>query len=591
MVLIPRGEFTLGSPATERGRSSDEGPQTVVMISQDYYVGTTPITQEQWLAVMGEWPGAESTAQSPEYGEGPKYPAYYISWNDAQAFLESLNRHIEESGQGPLVLRLPSEAEWEKAARAGTTTRFFFGDSLECNDLHETCASESAQEDRSSFMWFSGNNGVHGETDFGAKPVGQINPNSWGLYDMHGNVNEWCQDWYSVSFPGGKVTDYAGPESGTHRVVRGGAWNSIAASNRSASRMRFAPTSRSSSVGLRVFADRPMEQQRFQRGPETVTQPQPPPESTSITARATDHSWSVDHLTAFHYLILLFEEYQRSEEIIRFIESQGPDARYSVVDPTNGREYNINLARDRIRAEGLIETIVGRNQEARSRIKNDIERRCNNIGIEPSEIMTQYRSAWRSVNGDASLELFYMFRPWVSRAIYSPGRIRLIEDGSTLVIEERSRTTPEEGGWIRRDAEIRTRVRPDFVEVRTRDRMTFEVTVVNLSDMPIRSIRGHAHFLSSDGTLLHDEYFSIRRAISDPIEPSEPFDLRFTLSGSYRSLRHLDQRDYSVIILPTEVGFLEERTSPLGNFATEWTRNSSRRIAVPHGGKLYDFRE
>ncbi|RJP32347.1 MAG: formylglycine-generating enzyme family protein, partial [Candidatus Omnitrophota bacterium] len=141
MVLIPAGTFTMGSPSSEKDRDDDEGPQHQVTISKPFYIGKYPVTQAQWLAVMGTNP-AEG------YGVGNDYPVYNISWNDCQEFIKKLN----QMGQGEF--RLPTEAEWEYACRAGTTTRFFWG-----NDLNYTEIKD--------YAWYDGNNNPRGTKEVG----------------------------------------------------------------------------------------------------------------------------------------------------------------------------------------------------------------------------------------------------------------------------------------------------------------------------------------------------------------------------------------------------------------------------------------
>ncbi|MHC4345064.1 MAG: formylglycine-generating enzyme family protein, partial [Planctomycetota bacterium] len=146
MVRIGAGSFQMGSPESEADRFDCEGPVHTVNIKYDFCMGRYEVTQAQWLAVMGRWPVRVSpwrrimakvkrqpiaNEPNPKYGKGPNHPAYFISWSDCQAFIEGLNRHIKKTGQGPATFRLPSEAEWEYACRAGTRTRFYFGDSLE----------------------------------------------------------------------------------------------------------------------------------------------------------------------------------------------------------------------------------------------------------------------------------------------------------------------------------------------------------------------------------------------------------------------------------------------------------------------------
>ena len=183
LIRIPAGTFTMGSPAGELSRGMDE-TQFQGLLSQAAYMGKTEVTQQQWLAVRGSWPGR---APSSTNGLGDNYPAYNVSWDDAQNFITSLNAHIVSSGQGPATVRLPTEAEWEYACRAGTTTRFSFGNGLGAD---EYC---SAEAERVNNMWYCGNN-----SPFGSKVVAQKYANAFGLNDMHGNVWEWCQDWYGT---------------------------------------------------------------------------------------------------------------------------------------------------------------------------------------------------------------------------------------------------------------------------------------------------------------------------------------------------------------------------------------------------------
>jgi formylglycine-generating enzyme required for sulfatase activity len=156
---------------------------------------------------------------------GEDCPVETVSWNDAQEFIKKLNE-MENTDK----YRLPTEAEWEYACRAGSTARFCCGD-------EETKLEE--------YAWINKN------SDGKTHPVGKKKPNAWGLLDMHGNVYEWCQDWYG-EYPAGPVTDPPGPASGKSRVFRGGSWNYGARSSRSAYRYRFDPDLRYSYLGFRV---------------------------------------------------------------------------------------------------------------------------------------------------------------------------------------------------------------------------------------------------------------------------------------------------------------------------------------------------
>jgi formylglycine-generating enzyme required for sulfatase activity len=239
MVRIPAGSFQMGSPDTERSRGSDEGPVHPVTIGYDFYLGKYEVTQAQWLAVMGTAPYWW------DYGVGDNYPAYYVSWNDAKSFVTVLNAHLTATGQGPATMRLPSEAEWEYACRAGTQTRFYFGDSL---SVGEVCEDDGT---RSQYLWYCGNNTPHG-----SKPVGGLLPNAFGLYDMSGSVREWCEDNQHDSYSGAPSDGSAWVNAPPYRIYRGGGWNSYARGCRSAGRSGDIPSRRQSFIGFRLAAVR-----------------------------------------------------------------------------------------------------------------------------------------------------------------------------------------------------------------------------------------------------------------------------------------------------------------------------------------------
>ena len=224
MVTIPAGTFTMGSPSDERGRKSDsDWPEHAVTLTEGFYLGKYEVTQAQWEAVMGSNPA------SGNYGVGDDYPVYSMSWNDCQVFVENLN------GMGLGTFRLPTEAEWEYACRAGTDTRFSFGDALECADTGDIyCAIMD------EYVWWEGNRTYGGEQD-GSKEVGRKLPNPWGLHDMHGNLYEWCSDLWRDPYDRGSQVDPEGPTSGTvgvnsRCVARGGYWGRDAQYCRSANR-------------------------------------------------------------------------------------------------------------------------------------------------------------------------------------------------------------------------------------------------------------------------------------------------------------------------------------------------------------------
>ncbi len=240
LVKIPAGTFAMGSPSGERYRDTDEGPQHQVTLTRDFYISRTEVTQGQWQAVMGANPSTSSI--------GADYPVESVSWNDiagSNGFIATLNAHLAATGQpGAGAIRLPTEAEWEYAARGGTTTRFAFGDNLDCDDGCGVCTLAD------TFMWWCGNN-----TTSGTKKVGLKQANQFGVHDMHGNVWEWTADWYDT-YPSGPVNDPTGPASGSGRVVRGGSYNEAGGNARSASRTSTSPDSTGYWRGFRVARER-----------------------------------------------------------------------------------------------------------------------------------------------------------------------------------------------------------------------------------------------------------------------------------------------------------------------------------------------
>jgi formylglycine-generating enzyme required for sulfatase activity len=218
LVLIPAGKFLMGSPIREEGRGNDEG-QHEVTISKPFYMGVYDVTQEQYEQVMG---------QNPSHFKGAKNPVEMVSWDEAVEFCKKL------SAKTGKTVQLPTEAQWEYACRAGSKTRFCFG-----NDDMDMGLDE--------YGWYAGNssNVTH--------PVGQKKPNAFGLYDMHGNVFQWCSDWYGA-YPAGGVTDPTGPADGQARVFRGGSWSSNQQGCRSAFRGDNSPDTRLIIYGFRVVA-------------------------------------------------------------------------------------------------------------------------------------------------------------------------------------------------------------------------------------------------------------------------------------------------------------------------------------------------
>jgi formylglycine-generating enzyme required for sulfatase activity len=234
MVFIPPGTFRMGSPSDEVDRYEDEGPQTEVTLTRGYWMGMFEVTQREYLALTGSNPsifnGVQTNVFDPncacwtnreDFGADLSRPVEQVSWDDATNYCAALTQQEQAAGHIPTncVYRLPTEAEWEYACRAWTSTRFSYGDDPGYTNL-------------SNYAWFYDNNG--GRTH----PVGEKLPNLWGLYDMHGNVAEWCQDWYDV-YPGGSAIDPQGPATSWTHVIRGGIWLSTAQTCRSAVRGYF----------------------------------------------------------------------------------------------------------------------------------------------------------------------------------------------------------------------------------------------------------------------------------------------------------------------------------------------------------------
>ncbi len=220
MVLIHAGEFLMGSPESDKDALSDEKPQHRVRITRPFYLGKYMVTQEQWESVMGN---------IPSHFKGPKNPVETISWDDCQQFLGKLNA---KSAAGAGKFQLPSEAQWEYACRAGSKTRYCFGED---------------EKQIEEYAWHKQN------SDGKTHPVGEKKPNGWGLYDMHGNVWELCQDWWRDGYyKGSPVDDPTGAATGSDRVLRGGSWSLPEWYCPSAYRCRGLPGYWDSYIGLRV---------------------------------------------------------------------------------------------------------------------------------------------------------------------------------------------------------------------------------------------------------------------------------------------------------------------------------------------------
>lgn len=226
MLWIPEGIYKRGASSNELDRLENEEPQHEVTLTNGFWMSKYEVNKAQWLSVMGTEPWKNQFLVLDE----PDSPAVYVSWDDAQTFIDKLNVLTGRS------FRLPTEAEWEYAARAGTTTRFYWGDDEDYSVMKE-------------YAWFKDN---AFETDeHYAHIVGQKKPNAWGLYDISGNVWEWCQDWYAY-YPTGKHTDPKGPNEGDYKVLRGGSWFFYGGFSRSSRRDHYPPSVRSYEFGFRI---------------------------------------------------------------------------------------------------------------------------------------------------------------------------------------------------------------------------------------------------------------------------------------------------------------------------------------------------
>ena len=225
MIYIEAGTFIMGATEEQAGASANESPAHQVTLTKDYYLGETEVTQALWYAVMGQKPTSDGSAWSSTYGLGDNYPAYNISWNDCQEFISKLNQLTG------LTFRLPTEAEWEYAARGGNkaTTQTLYSGSNTIGDV----------------AWYDGN------SSSSTHAVAGKSANALGLYDMSGNVWEWCNDWYG-SYSSGAQTDPTGPSSGSFRVLRGGSWFRDATGCRVAYRYGISVSSRYYYNGMRL---------------------------------------------------------------------------------------------------------------------------------------------------------------------------------------------------------------------------------------------------------------------------------------------------------------------------------------------------
>ena len=234
-VKIPAGTFMMGSPDNESGRELDEGPQHQVTISKAFEMQTTEVTQSLWVSVMGYNPSYfQKSENCPDEFTTinnipmcPNNPVETVSYGKAEAFISKLNAKADGH-----TYRLPTEAEWEYVARAGTTGAY-------AGDLD-------------AMAWYADS----GHSESTTYPVAKKQANAWGLFDMHGNVGEWTTDRYAA-YSASPVTDPVGPSSGSYRVFRGGSWYTIARYCRSADRSGIAPADRDVALGFRLLRTSP----------------------------------------------------------------------------------------------------------------------------------------------------------------------------------------------------------------------------------------------------------------------------------------------------------------------------------------------
>jgi len=229
--LVPAGQFTMGNAkhadslrASYAGSSNadfaDESPARPVRLTKPFFFSVTEVTQEHYQKVMGA---------NPSVNKSPKCPVDSVSWEDAHRFCQKLS---EQEGR---TYRLPTEAEWEYACRAGTSTQFYFGDDPAALAEHG---------------WYADNAGKK------SHPVGEKKANPWGFHDMHGNVSEWCGDWFDTdTYSFTKTPDPTGPLTGSGRVIRGGSWDSRAVLCRATRRTRELPSFKNATLGLRVVLE------------------------------------------------------------------------------------------------------------------------------------------------------------------------------------------------------------------------------------------------------------------------------------------------------------------------------------------------
>ncbi|MBX7245592.1 MAG: formylglycine-generating enzyme family protein [Candidatus Sumerlaeaceae bacterium] len=265
MVEIPQGSFEMGAPNDPVWNDTREQPVHTVNFGYTFHMGKVELTQAQWLAIMGDWPDpvnrpgntCDPSTTCPCIAVGDDYPAYYISFKDVHdpaGFLAKLNKHIVDTGQaqGGLRFRLPSEAEWEYSCRAGTSTRYNLGDTT-CDPL--VCTTCTLDD----LAWFCGNAASCSNPNRGPHPVGTKLPNAFGLFDMHGNVYEWCEDQFLLTYSGAPTdgSAYIPWPYEDDRQVRGGSWYTYPKYCRSTFRWWNSESSRRAYLGVRLVLSGP----------------------------------------------------------------------------------------------------------------------------------------------------------------------------------------------------------------------------------------------------------------------------------------------------------------------------------------------
>jgi len=242
LVWCPAGSFRMGSPPNEPGRRPDE-EQVDVTLTKGFWLGKFEVTQAQWARISGPF------IQAMDKGKGGDIPVYWVSYLEAEDFCRRLSARAWAAGSLPLdwEFRLPTEAQWEYACRAGSTTATAYGGTMSTSQANFDGRPNAGAR-------------IGGKIPGESVKAGSYPPNAWGLYDMHGNVWEWCRDWYHSTLPGGTDPDLSTVKGdmnrdGTYsRVRRGGAWIESYEHNRSARRLRYEPERRSDHIGFRIAA-------------------------------------------------------------------------------------------------------------------------------------------------------------------------------------------------------------------------------------------------------------------------------------------------------------------------------------------------